>query len=129
MTVVFKQNEARKFSADQVLWDKDELVNAMVEQALIGQTEAFVDMIMDMSDGEITRASVNQTLRGVKESAQDFLNDVISDLQRAVEKRLEAVNYGAAVTAIKYNIAGEVVDIEVNVSAGVGVPFGQPKFG
>ena len=117
MTVVFKQNEARVFTANDVLWAKETLINAMVEQALIGQTEAFVDMIMDGERGEdITRASVNTTLRGVKESAAEFLNDVIGDLQRAVEKRLEAVNYGAAVTGLKFDLAGDVVDIEVDVS-------------
>lgn len=123
MTVVYKETEQR-FTTEQVLWAKSDLINALVEAALVGQTEAFVDMIMD-GDEDITRASVNTTLRGVKESANDFLNDMIGDLQRAVEKRLEAVNYGAAVTAIKYNIAGEVVDIEVNVSVGDGVPFDQ----
>ena len=117
MTVVFKQNEARVFTANDVLWAKETLINAMVEQALIGQTEAFVDMIMDGERGEdITRASVNTTLRGVKESAAEFLNDVIGDLQRAVEQRLEAVNYGAAVTGLKFDLAGDVVDIEVDVS-------------
>ena len=117
MTVVFKQNDARVFTANDVLWAKETLINAMVEQALIGQTEAFVDMIMDGERGEdITRASVNTTLRGVKESAAEFLNDVIGDLQRAVEKRLEAVNYGAAVTGLKFDLAGDVVDIEVDVS-------------
>lgn len=118
MTVVYKQGE-QKFTADDVLWSKRELVNAIVESALVGQTEAFCDMIMDMQQEDgVTRASVNDTLRGVKESAQDFLNDVIGDLQRALEKRLAEVNYGAAVTGIKYDLAGNVVDIEVNVSVG-----------
>jgi hypothetical protein len=118
MTVVYTQSN-QSYSAEQVMWASKELVNALVERALVGQTEAFVDMIMDGERGEdITRASVNTTLRGVKESAAEFLNDVIGDLQQAVEKRLEAVNYGAAVTGIKYDLAGDVVDIEVNVTVG-----------
>jgi hypothetical protein len=119
MTVVYKGNDQR-FTANDVLWSKAELVNAMVEAALIGQTEGFIEMITD-GEGpeEITRASVNATLRGVKDSAQDFLNDVISDLQRAVTARLAAVNYGAAVTGIKYDLAGDVTDIEVDVTVGV----------
>jgi hypothetical protein len=119
MTVVFNKQTEQKFNAEQVLWAKQELVNAIVEQALFNQTEAFLDMIVDNEQPEdITRASVNETLRGVKDSAQDFLNDVLSDLQRALDKRLKAVNYGAAVTGFKYDLSGAVTDIEVNVSFG-----------
>ena len=120
MTVVFNRKDQQKFVVDQVLWQDKDLINAMVEKALVGQTEAFIDMIMDGERSEdITRASVNNTLRGVKESANEFLADMIGDLQRAVERRLEAVNYGAAVTGIKYDLAGDVTDIEVDVSVGV----------
>ena len=116
MSVIFKQGE-QTFKASEVLWQKKELVNAIVEQALIGQTEAFIDMIIDGErPQDITRESVNNILRGVKESAAEFLNDMIADLEAAVQKRLEEVGYGAAVTGIRYNLAGEVTDIEVDVS-------------
>ena len=117
MSVVYIQDEARKFTANEVIWAKRELVDAVVKMALINQTEAFIDMIIDTEKPEeITRASVNETLRGVKESTQEFFNDVIGDLQFAIEARLREVNYGAAVTGIKYGIAGDVKDIEVDVS-------------
>lgn len=119
MTVVFKQDQNFRFTAQDVLWSRAALVNALVESALVGQTEAFVEMIKDTDPSAVTRASVNETLKGVKESANEFLADIIGDLQRAVEKRLEAVNYGAAVTGIKYDLAGSVTDIEVNISAAV----------
>jgi hypothetical protein len=118
MTVVYKAGE-QTFKASQVLWAKRELVNAIVEAALINQTEGFIEMIMDGERGEdITRASVNETLKGVKDSAQDFINDMVSDLQSALTARLAAVNYGAAVTGIKYDLAGDVTDIEVDVTVG-----------
>jgi hypothetical protein len=116
MTVVYKVDQ-QKFTATEVLWAKQELANAIVEQALVGQTEAFIEMIADCEQSQdITRATVNNTLRGVKESTQEFLNDVIADLQRAIDKRLREVNYGAAVTGIKYDLAGDVTDIEVDIS-------------
>jgi hypothetical protein len=119
MTVVYRAGE-QTFKAVEVLWAKQALVNAIVEQALIGQTEGFIEMIIDgEGPDEITRASVNETLRGVKDSAQDFINDMIGDLQRAIDARLKAVNYGAAVTGIKYDLAGDVTDIEVDVTVGV----------
>lgn len=121
MTVVFNRKDQQKFVVDQVLWQDRDLVNQMVEMALVSQTEAFIDMITDGYEPTeaITPASINNTLKGVKESANEFLADMLGDLQRAVERRLEAVNYGAAVTAIKYDLAGNVVDVEVNVSVGV----------
>ena len=116
MSVVFKAGE-QTFKASQVLWAKRELVNAVVEQALINQTEAFIDMIIDGErPQDITRDSVNNILRGVKDSASEFLNDMIGDFERAIMKRLEEVSYGAAVTGIKYDLAGDVTDIEVDVS-------------
>ena len=116
MSVVFKAGE-QKFAAVEFLYAKRELINAIVEQALISQTEAFIDMIIDGERPEsITRASVNETLRGVKESTQEFLNDMISDIESIARARLSEVNYGAVVTGIKYDLAGDVTDIEVDVS-------------
>jgi hypothetical protein len=117
MTVVYKAGE-QTFKAVEVLWAKRELVNAIVEQALISQTEAFIDMIMDGQE-DLSRAGINETLKGVKESAEDFIGDMMSDLESMIRERMKAVNYGAAVTGIKYDLAGDVIDIEVDVSVGV----------
>ena len=116
MSVVFNQGE-QTFKAVEVLWAKRELINAIVEQALVSQTEAFIDMIIDGERPEsITRNSVNETLRGVKESTQEFLNDMVADFEAALRARLAEVNYGAAVVGIKYDLAGDVTDIEVDIS-------------
>ena len=119
MTVVFKQGE-QTFKAVELLFGKRELVNAIVEQVLISQTEAFIDMIMDGQE-DMSRNGINETLRGVKDSATDFIGDMMGDLESMIRERLKAVNYGAAVTGIKYDLAGDVVDIEVNVSVSVEV--------
>ena len=119
MTVVFKQGE-QTFKAVELLFGKRELVNAVVEQILISQTEAFIDMIMDGQE-DMSRNGINETLRGVKDSATDFIGDMIGDLESMIRERLKAVNYGAAVTGIKYDLAGDVIDIEVDVSVGVEV--------
>jgi len=116
MTVVYKADE-QKFRADEVLWAKRELIDALIKSALVGQTEGFLEMIADGERGEdITRASINNTLRGVPESAGEFLDDMIGDLKRELERRLKQVRYGAAVTGLKYDIAGDVTDIEVDLS-------------
>ena len=117
MTVVYKAGE-QTFKAVEVLWAKQALVNAIVEQALISQTEAFIEMIMDGQE-DMSRNGINETLRGVKDSATDFIGDMMSDLERAIRERMKAVNYGAAVTGLKFDLAGDVIDIEVDVSVGV----------
>ena len=114
MSVVFKAGE-RTFKASEVLWAKRELIDAVVEQALISQTEAFVDMIIDGQE-DLSRDAIQETLKGVKDSASEFLADMIGDLQREIERRVEAALYGAAVTGIKYDLAGDVSDIEVDVT-------------
>lgn len=116
MSVVFKKQD-RLFKASDVLWSKPELVNAIVEQMLLNQTEAFIDMMIDMQSTEpVTRESVNTTLAGVKDSAGDFFSDMIHDLENSVRQRLAEVNYGAAVTGLKFDLAGDITDIEVDVS-------------
>ena len=117
MTVVYKAGE-QTFKAVEVLWAKRELVNAIVEQALISQTEAFIEMILDGQE-DMSRNGINETLRGVKDSATDFIGDMMGDLESAIRERMKAVNYGAAVTGLKFDLAGDVTDIEVDVSVGV----------
>jgi len=114
MSVIFKAGE-KSFKPSEILWAKRELVDAIVEQALLGQTEAFIDMIIDGQE-DMSRNGINETLRGVKESAGEFLNDMIGDLQHEVERRLQAALYGAIVTGLKFDKAGDVTDIEVDVS-------------
>jgi len=116
MSVVFKASE-RSFKASDFLFANKELVNAIVEQALISQTEAFVDMIVD-GQADMSRDGINTTLRGVKESTEQFLGDMLGDLEIMIIERLREVNYGAAVTGLKFSIAGDVTDVEVNVSVG-----------
>lgn len=114
MTVVYNQSE-QTFKASEFLWGKRQLVDAIVREALISQTEAFVDMIVDGQE-DLSRAGIQDTLRGVKESAGDFLNDLLADVKIAIEERLKAAQYGAAVTGIKYDLAGDVSDVEVDVT-------------
>ena len=116
MIVVFTGGD-RKFTADEVLWAKRELIDEIVKAALISQTEAFVDMIVDGQE-DLSRPAIQETLKGVKDSAGEFLYDLLNDLKFEVERRLAAAQYGASVTGIKYDLAGDVTDIEVDVSVG-----------
>ena len=118
MSVIATQTEQR-FKASEFLWGKRELVDAIVREALISQTEAFVDMIVDGQE-DLSRAGVQETLKGVPESAGEFLSDLLVDLESMIKERIKAAQYGAAVTAIKYDLAGEVKDIEIDVTVSFG---------
>ena len=120
MTVVYKAGD-RTFKASEMLWANQALVDAIVEQALINNTEAFVEMIIDEQE-DVSRNGINETLRGVKDATGEFLNDLINDLKLEVERRIKAAQYGAAVTGLKFDLAGDVTDIEVDVS----VSFDKP---
>jgi hypothetical protein len=117
MTVVVNKTSEQLFKAHEVLWAKRELINAVVEAALINQTEGFIEMIMDGQE-DLSRDSINATLRGVKESTEDLIGDLIGDFESMLRERLKQVKYGAAVTGMKFDLAGTVTDIEVNVSFG-----------
>ena len=114
MSVVFKAGE-QTFKASEVLWLKKELIDALVWQALISQTEAFVDMIVDGQE-DMSRDGIQATLKGVKESTGEFLNDLLGDFESMIKQRLNEAQYGAIVTGIKYDLAGDVTDVEVDVS-------------
>ncbi len=117
MTVVVKASD-KTFKASAFMFANPVLVNAIVEAALISQTEAFIDMMLDGQE-DMSREAIQNTLRGVKESAGDFIGDMLGDLEIMLKERMKEVNYGAAVTGLKYDLSGDVTDIEVNVSVGV----------
>jgi hypothetical protein len=114
MTVVYNGDDQR-FKASEILWAKRELVEAVVRAAMINQTEGYIDMIMDGQE-DLSRNGINATLGGVPDSTHDFLRDVMSDLEQEVLRVCKRVRYGAAVTGIKYDLAGNVTDVEVDVS-------------
>lgn len=120
MTLIVRKEDVQKFTADDVIWSKDELVKAIVRQVLVGQTEVFVEMTVDCQHDydkeDLSREGLQSALGGVKENAGVFLADVMHDLQHAVTKQLEAAQYGAIVTGIKYDLSGEITDIEVDVT-------------
>jgi hypothetical protein len=41
---------------------------------------------------------------------------MIGDLKHEIERRLAVAQYGASVTGIKYDLAGDVKDVEVDVT-------------
>jgi hypothetical protein len=115
---MFKVND-RSFKAIEVLWAKRELIDAIVEQALLSQTEAFIDMIVDGQE-DMSRPAIQETLKGVKESATSFIDDMFGDLQHEVERRMKVACYGASVTGLKFDLAGDVTDVEVDVTVSFG---------
>jgi hypothetical protein len=118
MSVVYKA-DSQRYTANEILWAKRELVEAIVRDALINQTEAFIDMIIDGQE-DLSRNGIQETLKGVPDSTHDFLRDVMSELEQEVLRACRRAQYGAAVTGIKFDLAGDVTDAEVDVTVSFG---------
>lgn len=120
MTVVYRKDAEARYTIEEVMWAREDLLKAIVRHALIGQTEAFVDMTVDcqsdMDKEQLTRDGLQAGLGGVMEATADFLEDMLTDLKFEVLRKLKEANYGAVVTGIKYDLAGEISDIEVDIS-------------
>jgi hypothetical protein len=116
MTVIVK-TPVENFGAHDIMWKQKQVAQAIVRKALADQTEAYVDMMCD-GDGEMgtTRDELQATLSGVRHSVEDMLDDLLADLVTEVKAQLKDVLYGAIVTGIKYDLAGGLKDVEVNIS-------------
>ena len=119
MTVIHK-TETNTFAVGDVLHAKERLLDAIVRDVLIGQTESLIEMVVDdqrnMDASDLDRDGLQNLLRDVKVAAADYLNDTMRELQSALIARLEDAAYGACVTGIKYDLAGEITDVEVDVT-------------
>jgi len=115
MTVVYQQgNETIKASA--VIYADKAAIRALVKHALMSMTEARIDKLVDCQESCASRADIQHSMKYVKESTEDFLREAMSDLQEAVFKEFEAAQFGAIVTGMKFDLAGDVKDIEVDIS-------------
>jgi hypothetical protein len=117
MTVIFK-TPAEAFAAHDIMWKQKQVAQAIVRKALVDQTEAYVDMMCDGGGMEMgtTRDELQASLGGVKFGVEDMLDDLVADFAAEIKKQLKAVLYGAIVTGIKYDLAGGIKDVEVDVS-------------
>lgn len=116
MSVIFaKQTET--FEAEDIALSNTRFEKAFVRYILVSQTEAVVDMLID-GDRNQTRQELQDSLRGVPIGAEDYVDDLLADVVAGIKRRLETALYGAAVTGVKYDLAGDIKDIEVDVSIG-----------
>jgi hypothetical protein len=116
MTVVCKQ-EPQLYIANEILWAQRAMIDAVVKSALIDQTQAYIDMIIDHSQPQdINRDTVMNQLTAVKPSARELLDDALGYLHSEALRRFDAANHTAVVKSINYDDRGAVTDIEVDVT-------------
>ena len=121
MTVVYRnENQTNTFTAGRLLNFDQILVTALVRQLLIDGTESAIEQVLDrqadMDGQDLQRSSIQDYLREVPENAEVFIEDVLHDLLSTVKHNIRTALYGAAVTGIKYDLAGNVTDVEVDVT-------------
>lgn len=118
MTVIYKdQPAATNIKASDIMWKQKQVARSVVREALISHTEAYIDMMCD-GQGEMgtTRNELQASLGSVKESVEDLLEDIVADFTSELKKQLKEALYGAIVTGIKYDLAGNVKDVDVDIS-------------
>lgn len=121
MTVVYRADEhAESFNVKKLLNVDQALVRALVRELLVGGTEAAIEQLTGhqelMEAGDLSRQGIQDYLREVPENAEVFIEDVLYVLLSTVKHNIRVANYGAAVTGIKYGLAGDIKDVEVDVT-------------
>jgi hypothetical protein len=118
MTVTLFENtpvDQDRFTVYDVMWSRSVLVDAVIRAALTTQTESFIDMIVDGLEDR-SRSGIQDTLEGVVQSTEEFLQELVHDLNSRISARLKDVKYTATVTALKYDLSGLLEDVDVAVT-------------
>ena len=108
--------DPKVFTPVQIIYSDRDMVRALIKSALINQTEAVSDQIIDSQAQNVTRASINESLRAVNPCTKEFLEFAVDKLKADIMREMETMRYGAAVTRIEYNLAGEATEIDLNLS-------------
>lgn len=116
MTVIFKPEVDNAIRPSELIYVDRKAVKAIVRAALISTTEAHVDFLIDFPDSYKTRDDIQGTLTSVKAQTADFLKDVLDDLRKSVLFELENAQYGGAVTSMKFDLAGGLSDVEIDMT-------------
>ena len=109
-------DDPKVFTPVQIIYSDRNLVRALIKSALINQSEAICDQIIDNQAQDVTRASINESLRAVNPCTKELLESAVDKLKDDIMQEMETVRYGAAVTRIEYNLAGEATEIDLNLS-------------
>lgn len=116
MAVIFKAPD-ETFAAHEIAWSSKKVTQAIARHMLLNHTAAYIDMMCDgQAEMGTTRDELQASLGGVKPSVEDIADDLLDDFVMAVKQQLKAALYGAIVTGIKYDLAGGIKDVDIDVS-------------
>lgn len=108
--------EPKHFSTDEFLWANRFTAHALVRSAVISQTEAHLDMVQDFRADYPNRDSIQDSLAGIKNQTKVLISDLIDALRASLLHEVDLMQLGAIVTGLKYDLAGDYKDVEVDVT-------------
>ena len=107
------------FTDNDFMWVSDKLVHSIARAALLNQTDAFIELLIDsqemMEPEMLERSKVQGQLDGIKDDAKQFVEDVIEDLRSALLQKINQMKFDPIVTGIKYDRTGAIEDIAVDI--------------
>ena len=106
---------SQTLTANKVLYSNEEVVKAIAQAAMVNMAEGNVEMLCDCPSEYPTKADIERVFSGLHEQATDLVNDLFDELKAEVLKELLTKTYTARVTAMKFDDAGEMSDIDVQV--------------
>lgn len=106
-----------RFTAREILDQDPRVLRALAKAALLRQAELVVRVLEDDPHvTPVTRDSINEALVPVEAHARDILQDLFDEMCIEVERVMNTIQFGAAVTGMRFDLAGDVTEIELNVS-------------
>lgn len=109
---------ALMFTADELLDHNPDVILAIAKALLKRQAQAAIDIAIDEQvDEPITHRALTDSMREVKAMTRDCIECIFQDIQVEVDSMLaHNLLFGAAVTEMKFSLAGDVIDATVDVS-------------
>jgi hypothetical protein len=106
------------FTARDVLDMEPRVMRALAKELLLRQAEATLTVVIDDPGvcPVLTRDSINDELRNVEGCARDSMQDFLEDICLKVKQVMHGVAFGAAVTCIRFDLAGDPTEIELDVA-------------
>ena len=103
-----------KFNVLDIYAQKFDLADSIAKEAVRAMTETYLDMILEEQIDR--RLDILEKLKGVDNSAIEYMDCVMNDLHSMVRDRMEKMIIQFSISSIMYNEDGELSDVDIGVS-------------
>ena len=90
-------------------------VAALTHAVLVSMAEAQVDMVIDHPADHSTKDQIEDRFQCLHPMSQEYIADVLAQLNQRVSQELAEKRYTAKVTALHYGSDGQLADVDVDL--------------